>query len=230
MRTRVKVCCIQSVDEARLAVALGADALGLVGEMPSGPGPITDETIARVAAWAPPGVATFLLTSRTAPGDVVSHVARCSTSVVQLVDRVPDETYAALREACPAVRVVQVVHVEDRASVDEGLRVAELADAILLDSGRPGAAVRELGGTGRTHDWSLSREIVTRVDVPVFLAGGLDAANAADAIADVAPFGLDLCSGVRTDGALDARKLRAFFAQVARARPPFESDEETDAS
>ncbi len=217
MRTRVKVCCIASVAEAQLAVVAGADALGLVGEMPSGPGPIPDADIAEVADWAPPAVATFLLTSRTSPDEVVRHVRTCGTSVVQLVDAVPLETYAVLREACTSVRIVQVVHVEDPRSVDEAVRVSAHVDAVLLDSGKPSASVKQLGGTGRTHDWSLSRTIVEQVEVPVFLAGGLRPENVAEAIERVGPFGVDLCSGLRTNGALDEDKLLAFFSQVRQA-------------
>lgn len=226
MRTRVKVCCIQSVDEARLAVDFGADALGLVAEMPSGPGPIADEAIAEVAAAAPPSVATFLLTSRTEPDAVVEHVTRCGTNVVQLVDAVPDATYRALRAACPTVRIVQVIHVEGDAALNDAARVAAQVDAVLLDSGRPSAPVRELGGTGRAHDWAVSRRIVRGLDVPVFLAGGLSAANAASAVAGVAPFGLDLCSGVRSDGALDRDKLAAFMRQVQLADAEVRADRE----
>ncbi|HEY7412586.1 MAG TPA: phosphoribosylanthranilate isomerase, partial [Vicinamibacteria bacterium] len=87
-------------------------------------------------------------------------------------------------------------------------------DALLLDSGRPGAAVKELGGTGRRHDWAVSRRIRERVPVPLFLAGGLTPANVREAVAEVGPYGLDVCSGVRTDGALDERKLGAFFAAL----------------
>ncbi len=83
-------------------------------------------------------------------------------------------------------------------------------NAILLDSGRPNAAVPELGGTGRVHDWMVSRRVVEAVDVPVFLAGGLRAGTVAEAVAAVGPFGVDVCSGVRTNGRLDAGKLEAF--------------------
>ena len=200
-----------------MAVELGADAIGLVGEMPSGPGPISDERIAEIAASVPSEVATFLLTSRTDPDGVVAHVRTCGTSVVQLVDAVPTETYAALRSQCPGVRVVQVVHVQDEGAIDEAKRVAALVDVVLLDSGRPGAAVKELGGTGRTHDWSLSRRIVEELETPVFLAGGLKPENVARAVSHVAPYGLDLCSGVRTGGELDREKLRAFLGEVRRA-------------
>lgn len=214
MRTRVKVCCIASVEEARAAIELGADALGLVSSMPSGPGPIPDERIAEIAARVPPPVATFLLTRRTDADAVVEQVRRCGTSVVQLVDAVEGATYDRLRRDCPAVRIVQVIHVQDEGSLVEAQRVAERVDALLLDSGRPGAKVRELGGTGRVHDWSLSRRIVEQSPVPVFLAGGLHAGNVAEALRRVRPFGVDLCSGVRTGGRLDQQKLRAFVKAV----------------
>lgn len=220
MRTRVKVCCITSQSEAELAIRSGADCLGLVGEMPTGPGPIPDAAIRAIASSTPPGVATFLLTSRTEPSAVVEHVRLAGTNVVQLVDSVPAATYHALREACPGVRIVQVVHVEDDSAIDLAHGLARDVDAILLDSGRPGATVQELGGTGRTHDWGISKRVVEAVSVPVFLAGGLARHNVREAIETVAPFGVDLCSGVRSDGGLDARLLTDFMAEVSSADRP----------
>lgn len=214
---RVKICCIASLEEARLAVRQGAAALGLVGRMPSGPGPIADELIAEIAASTPPPIATFLLTSETKPDAIADHVRRCGTNTVQLVDAIDPKDYGALRKALPRVKIVQVIHVTGPESVGEAKERAPLVDALLLDSGRPGAAVRELGGTGRVHDWSLSQRIVAEVSCPVFLAGGLRPDNAAEAWAAVQPFGLDLCTGVRTDGRLDAGKLQAFFGALAPA-------------
>jgi phosphoribosylanthranilate isomerase len=207
-----------SIEEARTAVAFGASAVGLVGRMPSGPGPIEDALIASIAATVPPGVASFLLTSETEPDEVVSHVRRAGTNTVQLVDRVAPVTYAALRQALPAVKLVQVVHVVNEESVAEAVACAPHVDGILLDSGSFAGAVKELGGTGRVHDWALSRRIVEAVERPVFLAGGLRAENVAEAIRRVRPFGVDLCSGVRTDGKLDRAKLEAFMEAV-RACP-----------
>ncbi len=204
-----------SVEEARLAIDAGADAIGLVSAMPSGPGPIPDGLIATIADLVPPPVATFLLTCRTAPDDVVEHVLMCRTGVVQLVDTVPEATYRALRDRCPAVKIVQAIHVADESALGQASRCAPFVDALLLDSGRPGAAVRELGGTGRVHDWALSRCIVQAGAVPVLVAGGLRPDNVAAAMATTAPFGVDVCSGVRTDGALDPVKLTAFVAAVA---------------
>jgi phosphoribosylanthranilate isomerase len=216
MRTlpRVKICCIGSVAEAQLAIHLGADALGLVSAMPSGPGPIDETLIAEIAASIPPPIATFLLTCLTEADAIIDQQRRCGTNTLQLVDAVPMSTYATLRRTLPGIRIVQVVHVRDAESVREACTIAPLVDALLLDSGNPALAVKELGGTGRVHDWNLSRRIVKECGKPVFLAGGLRADNVVAAMDAVQPFGLDLCSGVRNDDRLDEARLASFFAAV----------------
>jgi len=216
MQPRIKICCIASVAEAQLAIRHGASALGLVSAMPSGPGPIAEELIAAIAAQIPPPIATFLLTSLQDADAVIEQQRRCGCNTLQLVDAFPIHGYAKLRRALPGVRVVQVIHVLDEASVAEAVAVAPHVDALLLDSGNPALAVKELGGTGRTHDWELSRQIVAAVARPVFLAGGLHAENVAAAIRAVRPFGIDVCSGVRTAGALDPTRLAAFMQAVAQ--------------
>jgi len=216
MIVRVKICCIRDEAEAALAVRLGASALGLVSAMPSGPGPIPEEDIARIARTVPPGIETFLLTSLSDPAAIADQVRRCGTRVVQLVDRVPAGAHTLIRST--GVRVIQVIHVTGPESVEDAVREAETADGLLLDSGNPGLAVKELGGTGRTHDWSVSRRIVEQVDKPVYLAGGLTPGNVAEAIRAVEPYGVDLCSGVRADGRLDPVKLQAFLEAVASCR------------
>jgi len=217
-RPRVKICCIASVEEAWMAIRAGASALGLVSEMPSGPGPIPEEAIAGIAARVPPPVATFLLTCRTDAGAIVEQQRRCGTNTLQLVDRVEPGTWAELRRRLPGVALVQVIHVTGEESVEQAETAARHVDALLLDSGNPSLPVKELGGTGRVHDWSLSRRIRERVEVPVFLAGGLKPDNVAEAVAAVEPFAVDLCSGVRTDGGLDAEKLARFFARLPGSR------------
>ncbi len=213
-RTRLKVCCIASLAEAQLAVAHGADALGLVSAMPSGPGVIDDDLIATLAASTPPGVASFLLTSLQSAPAIIAQQRRLRATTLQLVDTLLEGTHAELRAALPGIGLVQVVHVTGPASVAEAVAVAPHVDAVLLDSGNPALAVKQLGGTGRSHDWALSRAIRDRIGTPVYLAGGLHAGNIAEAVRQVRPFGVDLCSGVRTDGQLDARTLAAFIAAL----------------
>ena len=179
--------------------------------MPSGPGPIEETLITEIIATVPETIETFLLTSETSAAAIAAQQRRTRASTLQLVDTVEAGAHRALRQELPHVKLVQVVHVTGDESVDEALAVAPEVDALLLDSGNPKLAVKELGGTGRRHDWSLSRRIVDSSSLPVYLAGGLNAGNVREAIETVRPFGVDICSGVRTDGRLDEAKLAAFM-------------------
>jgi phosphoribosylanthranilate isomerase len=210
----VKVCCIADIGEARLAIGAGASAIGLVSAMPSGPGPIDEADIARIAAAVPAQTETFLLTSLVEAEAIAGQHGRCGTTAVQLVDAIDEAELRRLRRLLPATRLVQVIHVTGPESVDEARAAAPLVDTILLDSGNPKLAVKELGGTGRVHDWATSRRIRDSVSVPVLLAGGLNPGNAREAFERVMPAGLDVCSGLRPNGRLDATKLRDFFAAL----------------
>lgn len=214
MKPRVKICCIKSIEEAWMAIEAGASALGLVSSMPSGPGVITEEAVAEIAAVVPPGVATFLLTSKQSVEAIVEQHQRCGTTTIQICDYLLEGSHAELKKALPGIGIVQVVHVNDEASVEEACSIAADVDAILLDSGNQSLAVKELGGTGRTHDWRLSKRIVEESGAPVFLAGGLRSSNVAEAVKSVQPFGLDLCSSVREHDVLHPEKLKAFFAAL----------------
>lgn len=215
--TRFKICCIGSVEEARLAVAYGASAVGLVSTMPSGPGVIPEERIREIARTVPPGVDTFLLTALQALDAIVAQQRYCGANTLQLVDHLLEGTYDDLHRQLPGIRIVQVIHVRDEGAIDEARRVAPHVDALLLDSGDPTARVKELGGTGRVHDWSISARVVEAVECPVFLAGGLRPDNAVEAIRAVRPYALDVCSGVRTAGRLNEAKLAAFARAVRGA-------------
>jgi phosphoribosylanthranilate isomerase len=210
-KPKVKICCISSVAEAQLAIKYGAEAIGLVGQMPSGPGIISDEMIYDIAKTVPREISTFLLTSETKATDIITHYNKVHTSTIQLVDALAIGEYEIIRKALPHVKLVQVIHVIDQNSVKEAMAISQYVDAILLDSGNPNLAVKELGGTGRTHNWDLSKAIRDSISIPLFLAGGLNKDNVKQAIDIVQPFGIDLCSGVRTNGRLDEMKLKAFF-------------------
>lgn len=212
-QVQVKICCIRSVEEAWLAIEHGASALGLVSSMPSGPGVIPEKRIAEIAQRIPPGVASFLLTSRTDVNEIAEQQRRTRVNTLQLVDALPRGGHQVLRRALPEIALVQVIHVRGPESILEAAEIAADVDAILLDSGNPSAVIKELGGTGRVHDWEISRKL-QRIDRPVFVTGGLTPENVSKAIQTIRPYGLDVCSGVRTDGKLDRAKLRAFFQAI----------------
>lgn len=215
MSTRIKICCISSIEEASLAVRYGANAIGLVGPMPSGPGPIEVELIKEIAQKVPPGVSTFMLTCEMTAHGIITIYKKTHTHVLQLVDEVENiEVYSRVRDAIPHVRLVQVIHVTGPESLSEAMIVAPHVDALLLDSGNPKLVVKELGGTGRVHDWSVSKAIVEECSVPVFLAGGLNPENVGEAIDKVNPFGVDVCSGLRVDGKLNEDLLKRFVGAV----------------
>lgn len=200
-----------------MAIRNGASAIGLVSEMPSGPGVIDNNQIKAIAAFTPPGVASFLLTSKQDTAAIIQQQKECGTNTIQLCDRLTRGTHLDLKEAMPGIKVIQVIHITGKESVKEALDISHHVDALLLDSGNQSLEVKELGGTGRIHDWLLSKKIIDSVNVPVYLAGGLKPANIFKAIETTRPFGVDVCSGIRSDDKLDELKLKQFCAEVRAA-------------
>jgi phosphoribosylanthranilate isomerase len=211
---KVKICCIQSIAEAQIAIDNGAFAIGLVSKMPSGPGVISESKIREIAKWVPDNIKTVLLTSLQNADEIIAQHNYCGTDVLQLVDSQEIETYQILKKELPKVEIMQVIHVIDDNSIMEALEISKYVDMLLLDSGNPNLETKELGGTGKTHNWQISREIVKRVKVPVFLAGGLNPDNVAEAVKTVKPFGVDVCSGVRIDGILSTQKVNSFIQKI----------------
>jgi phosphoribosylanthranilate isomerase len=216
MSTRIKICCISSIAEANTAIEFGADAIGLVAKMPSGPGPISDELIRKIAQSVPPLIGTFLLTSETSANEIIKHHHRTLTNTIQIVDLLSKGTYTQIKEALPSVKIVQVIHVIDSNSVDLAISLSEYVDALLLDSGNPNLKIKELGGTGRVHNWTYSRQIRDNSKCPIILAGGLTSENVRKAIEEVRPFAVDVCSGIRTNGELDKEKLSIFVKNALK--------------
>jgi phosphoribosylanthranilate isomerase len=217
MIPQIKICCIGSVEEAALALKFGADALGLVARMPSGPGPISDKQIEAIVQYLPGSVDTFLLTSEQSASAIINHVKRVKTTTVQIVDEITNGDFAEIKRALPNLKIVQVIHVNGEDCIKHAKAIEQKVDAILLDSGNPKATLKILGGTGNTHNWDISSALVKTVNIPVYLAGGLNASNVARAIRIVQPYGVDVCSGIRTGGKLDESKLLQFVNEVKKS-------------
>ncbi|MFP4469362.1 MAG: phosphoribosylanthranilate isomerase [Bacteroidales bacterium] len=214
--TKIKICCIQNRREVDLAVEAGVDAIGLVSVMPSGPGVIDEDSIRELLDYARGRIERFLLTSSVSAVDITDQYHRFEPDTLQLVDSVSEDEYREIRKQISGVRLVQVIHVRGESAIEEARLYAGLADALLLDSGNPGLSVKSLGGTGKVHDWHISRKIVELVNVPVYLAGGLNPANIAEAVHTVKPHGVDVCSGIRRAGLLEEDMLKRFVDEVRR--------------
>lgn len=212
----VKICCIQSEAELALALRHGARAVGFVSTMPSGWGPIPDQRIATLVPHVPPTVSSVLLTSAQDPDTILAQQRVTRANTLQIVDHIELEHLTALRNALPGITLLKAVHVTGPEAVETAQQVAPLVDGLILDTGAPHGDVKVLGGTGQTHDWSISRQIVLAVNTPVFLAGGLKPHNIAEALRTVEPFGIDVCTGVRVNHALDDDLLGEFFTAISR--------------
>lgn len=200
-----------------MAHRAGAQLLGLVSQTLSGAGAIPDRMIREIADSVPESATTCLLTAETDPARVAEHVKSTRTRAVQLVGRIAPGDVSRLRSAVAGLQAIKVIHVEGPQACDLAAAYFEGADALLLDTAVRGPNSDELGGTGQTHDWRISREIVRRSPIPVFLAGGLGPANVESAIRGVRPHGVDVCSGLRKDGDLDRGLLSEFVARAAAA-------------
>ena len=212
---RVKICGISSVEDARAAAAAGADAVGcLVGLQHPSPDGVDAAAAGVIFAALPPFVARVLVTHRTTVEEVAALAAEAHPTVVQLHGPFPLETIPLLRAALPHVAIVKNVHVEGEESLDAAREAGGVADAVLLDS----KTKDRIGGTGTTHDWTISARIVREVATPIILAGGLNPENVAEAIARVNPWAVDVNSGTRgPDGRKSHFRIRAFVAAAKGA-------------
>lgn len=210
----VKVCGISSIEEARFAISAGASALGLVAATEGGTGISDDRLIAEIVTAVPPPIATFMYTSCQDAEAIADRHAICRTTVIELATLLTFSELCKLRKHIPGVKLVQVIHAFQEYALHEAHFAASVVDALLLNCQNASLPEKELDSIGRTNDWQLGRFICDQVGLPVFLAGGLDAKNVAEAIAMVQPFGLEVCSSVRVNGALNPLRLDAFMYAV----------------
>jgi phosphoribosylanthranilate isomerase len=214
----VKVCGVRREEDASLAVEFGADGIGLlVGQRHPSPDFISEQLAARIARVLS-GKAEAVLVTHVPEVDEIERLLRESEiTAVQLHSEILPDGIRELKRRLPNLTVLKSVHVLSRDSMEYPKPYLNLVDGFVLDSFNP--ATDQVGGTGLTHDWSISRDIVGRYhDIPIYLAGGLNSGNVAIAIKSVRPFGVDVNSGTKgADGYKDAQKLRDFIDQAKRA-------------
>jgi phosphoribosylanthranilate isomerase len=205
--TRTKLCGLTSEHDLDAAVDAGTDMVGFVSDVPiETPRELAPARAAELTERVPESVMSVLVTMPETPETGAELARRIGPDAIQVHGCSPTEV-AALAEHI-AIPVIAAVDAAD----GDLERYAAVADALVLDSTDEQGA----GGTGETHDWARARAVVAALDIPVLLAGGLTPANVGNAVETVAPFGVDVSSGIEASaGTKDHAKLRRF---VARAR------------
>ena len=212
---RVKICGTTSDEDARLAVSLGADALGfLVGLNYPADDEISADTARSIIRKQPPFISSVLVTHKNDPSWIVETAQVIGCNTLQLHGDVPLKELEGIRSRLPYLKIIKTIHVQSDEAVMAALEAEKVADAILLDT----ITDERLGGTGKTHDWSISRKIVEALNAPVILAGGLTPENVREAITYVRPFGVDVNSGVEhPNGKKSPARVRDFILRVHEA-------------
>lgn len=210
--TLVKICGIRSIEDALAAAAAGADILGFHVGLIGARAPLEAESVAKIIAKLPAGVSSVMVTSITEPNELIKLARATGAKILQLYGDATPETILKVKKALP-VQVWKVLNVSNEGSIAEARKYEGSADAIALDTLNKETGVR--GGTGKTHDWNISRKIVESISIPVILAGGLNPENVAEAIKIVQSYGVDVNSGVSNpDGTKDIAKVKSFVERA----------------
>lgn len=217
MSVRIQIAGVSSLEEALAAADAGVDALGFTVRLPTGVHDDLTEAKARgIVAALPPFVASVAITYVDTPREAVELCRYLGVTTLQLHGPFPTQEIPVLRVGLPHLKIIRAVHVTGPEAVAQARALARQVDALILDTYDP--ATGRHGATGKTHDWTISRQIVDGVPVPVILAGGLTPDNVADAIAAVRPWGVDVHTGIeRPDGSRDLDHIRAFVRNARAA-------------
>jgi len=211
----VKICGVRRQEDALLAAELGADAIGLlVGQKHTSPDFIFTTVAKDIARALPPSVEAVLVTHVEDLDELERLLQQSEITTVQLHSEIAPSSVEGLRGRLPHLKIFKSVSVISADSVAYPEAFEQLVDGFVLDS--INVATGQLGGTGKTHDWSVSRQIVMRYsEIPIILAGGLNSENVRSAIEYVHPFGVDVNSGTKApDGFKDTRKMEEFIVQA----------------
>jgi phosphoribosylanthranilate isomerase len=214
---RIQIAGVSSLEEALFCESIGVEALGFTVRLPTGVHDGLTEAKARsIVAALPPFVTAAAITYVGAAREAVELCRYLGVAALQLHGEFPTHDIAVIRAALPHLKIIRAVHVTGDEARARARSLERHVDALILDTFDPDTG--RGGATGKTHDWNLSRALVEASRVPVILAGGLNAANVAEAIRLVRPWAVDVHTGVEdADGRRSFEKLRAFVAAVRAA-------------
>ncbi|ADD03662.1 N-(5'-phosphoribosyl)anthranilate isomerase [Natrialba magadii ATCC 43099] len=207
--TRVKICGLTNADDLQTAVDAGADAVGVICDVPvDSPREVAVQEARDLVANVPPFVTSVLVTMPETPAAAAELAATVEPDALQIHGSLEPAALESVREQTST----ELIYAVDSQAVDEAEDAAAAADALLVDSTDEDGG----GGTGETHDWERTRDLVAALETPVILAGGLTPANVTEAVQTVEPFAVDVASGVEaTGGVKDTDAVRSFVERAS---------------
>ncbi len=207
--TRVKICGIMNEQDLNCAISGGADAVGFIVEVEGSRHRISAEYARELIRKAPVFIKSVAVIAPDSSEDAALLAQKTGADILQIYGAIGPDEIKTLRKRVPQKVIAALPPGE------EARRLAEVADAVLLDTFKDG----KLGGTGAVHDWSVSATLARELTVPVILAGGLNPSNVRDAIRTVRPYAVDVASGVETNGIKDQKKVESFIREVRSCLP-----------
>ncbi len=214
---RVKICGITREEDLAVPLAAGADAVGFLVGVPSSPRNLTLERAEKLLQRVPVFVDSVVVTAPQSINGLVKICERLKPTAIQIHGR-KNFHASELRERIEHTRLIKTIYVTEETLNETVIEYLKAFDAVLLDSFTKG----QYGGTGRVHDWTLSRQIKEAVaPLPVILAGGLKPENVQEAILTVQPYAVDVSSGVELRPAVkDHDRVRAFVENAKDIKLP----------
>lgn len=211
----VKICANKSIEDAKMCLDAHADVIGiLVGQEHTSNDFVDKYRAKEIADFVNHQCGVSLVTHLTEADKIIELTKFIGNDTIQLHSDISEEEVEKIVKECPGVKLVRLIHVSSDGKVCTDISSMKYADYYLLDSFN--LATNQVGGTGLTHDWKKSREIIESLDKPVFLAGGLTPENVEEAIRTAHPYGVDVNSGCKnSSGVKDADKV---FDFVSRAK------------
>lgn len=204
---KVKICGNASLNDLKIALSAGADAVGFItGTNYKSEDAVTKSCAKKLVLSLPPFVASVAVTHLQNPQDLIDIIDETGCSTLQIQNDVSLEDMDIVKNGLPHTKIIKAVHVTGIEAIEKAEMFSKTADAIILDT----KTETRIGGTGITHDWNISAEIVKRLNKPVILAGGLSPSNLAEAIEKVKPYAVDVHSGVKKNGARDFYLTKSF--------------------
>jgi len=207
---KVKICANRSVEDAKMSIAFGADVIGILVGQEHTSDDFVDKFKAReIATFAKGKCDVSLVTHLTNAKEIIELTKFIGNNTIQLHSDISEDEVLLIRKELPNVKLVRLIHVSSDGKICTDYQKMKYVDFYLLDSFN--LKTNQVGGTGLTHDWNKSRKLISILNKPTFLAGGLNPNNVKEAIKLTRPYGVDVNSGCKNElGKKDANKVKLF--------------------